>query len=134
MGFVAGVEIIGMDVLIEEIERLPETVTNALRAHARTTALAVKARARELIPFETGVTRDSIAVHPDLENKQYIVSVFGAPHLRRYERTADFKQLPYWLEFGTKKMPARPYMRPAADENEEPYVRGVEQVIEHLWK
>ncbi len=38
----------------------------------------------------------------------------------------------YFVEFGTRKMPARPYMIPAADKNEPLFIEAMERMLRSL--
>jgi HK97 gp10 family phage protein len=116
-----GVELVGMAELRKEIEALPEAV-----------ALQIQNRARALVPVDSGVTRDSIGVTPDLPHKQYIVGPGPAPHHRASGRTANVPMLPIWLEYGTAKMAARPFMRPAADEEQERYWQEINAAVDGI--
>jgi HK97 gp10 family phage protein len=126
------IDLVGFEELKARITALPFLVTYRLREHARGIAGQIRDRAKQLVPFDTGTTHDSIAVRADEPNKQYIVGVFEAPAHRAHERTANFEQLPFWLEYGTIKMPPRPFMRPAADEFEEAYTSGIERILEDI--
>lgn len=117
----AGVTSTGMTEMRTAISRLPDAVRDALRNVARATAERVKAGARQRVPVDTGITRDSITVYEELSEKRFAVTVGPAPHNRQTGRTAFLPNLPIWLEFGTVKMPARPFMRPALDAEDDRY-------------
>ena len=63
----------------------------------------MRSKAIDIVPVDTGRLRGSIAVEED-ENKMEVM--IGT----------DVKYAPY-VEFGTCKMAARPYLRPAYYEN-----------------
>lgn len=112
----------GLEELRREIEALPRTVTLALRAVAWQSSRRLQARAREILRSKThgtGKTAASIEVIEEADQNQFVVHVAGNP-----DRPAN---LPNWLEFGTRHMAARPYMRPASDEEDPRYRRESEQ-------
>jgi HK97 gp10 family phage protein len=76
---------------------------------AMSAARLVARHARALAPTETGALRKSIKARrgkPRLAKGQAIA----------FANAADFKS--HWLEYGTVKMPAQPYLRPAFDSNQ----------------
>jgi hypothetical protein len=121
----------------EAVRQLPTAVDSAVRKVARDTALRVKAGARQRVPVDTGITRDSIDVEPHPEEKFYRVGVFRAlPHVLRRasgNRTAFLDVLPIWLEYGTKRGKkcshtgaARPFLGPALRAEESRYISDME--------
>lgn len=123
----------GLDALKRQVDRLPDAVTDACRKVARDTALRVRARAVQKVPVDSGITRDSIVVTPHVEEKRYRVEVGAAPPHRRDDGdTAFLPMLPVWLEFGTKEMGARPFMRPAGDAESERYIRDMTSAVNTL--
>ena len=72
----------------------------AIDRGARAYAQAVADLAEQLAPFETGELRDSIHVEEGDRPGSYRV-VASAPHAA-------------FVEFGTHKMPAQPFLNPAA--------------------
>ena len=77
-------------------KRLPLEVDTIVK----TAAFAVEGYAKDIAPFDTGALRGSIKA----ESKGIARAVI-APH----------KDYAAFLEYGTRKMKARPYMRPAAE-------------------
>ena len=106
----------------QAVERLPAAVEAACRKVARDTALRVAAEARRRVPVDTGQTRDSIVVRPRVEQKRYEVEAGSA----RHGRAAN---VAIWLEYGTVKMSARPFMRPALDGEQDRYRRELEAEV-----
>ena len=98
------------------IEKLPEMVTARLKAVARQSAQRVaKNGATNLLAKSRAVkTAASIVVIDESQEKRFIVSVPGHPD--------DPRNLPLWLERGTRFMAARPFMRPALDAEHPRYV------------
>ncbi|MCH8322576.1 MAG: HK97 gp10 family phage protein [Proteobacteria bacterium] len=77
---------------------IQDNIKDALRAGAQDLAV----RAKERVPVKSGELRDSIVTLEGGEGMNYIISA-TAPHAR-------------FVEFGTRKTPARPFMVPAAEE------------------
>lgn len=116
------ITITGLEETRQAVEALPRAVTLALRAVAWRTSRTVSDLAKANLRRQThgtGKTADSIHVIEEADEQQFVVVVGGNP-----DRPAN---LPDWLEFGTRHMAARPYIRPAADEAEPAYLREMEQ-------
>ncbi len=124
-----GATVTGLAELRRAVEQLPDAVTAACRKVARDTALRVRASAAAKVPFDSGITKDSIAVIPNTEEKFYRVETGPAPPHRREGRTAYLPNLPIWLEFGTRFKSARPFMRPAFDAEGDRYVRDMTDAV-----
>ncbi len=77
-------------------ERLPLEVD----AIVRTAAFAVEGYAKDIVPVDTGALKGSIEAKSVEIGKAVI-----APH----------KDYAAFVEYGTRKMKAQPYMRPAAE-------------------
>lgn len=115
----AGATATGLKELREAIDRLPDDVTKALRLVALVSANRIQARAKSILRSKLKTSAhalvDGIVVIPEPEKKQYKVDSTRPP--------SQPTNLPLWIERGTIKMAARPYMRPAGDAEEETYQR-----------
>jgi HK97 gp10 family phage protein len=123
----AGATVTGLKEAQRAVAQLDQTVQDALQRVAAATAARVLTRAQALVPFDSGITHDSIQIVPQPEEQQYRVEVGAAPAHRRKGRTAFLPNLPIWLEYGTRTMRARPFMRPAFDAEHDRYIRDMEQ-------
>lgn len=106
----------GVAAMRSSIERFSDDQTAALKAVAKVTAGRIHSKAQVLLLRQTrgeGNTADALKITDDSANKQFVVH-FGLIR----NRPAN---LPIWLEYGTVRMAARPFMRPAADEYREKY-------------
>lgn len=107
------------------VERLPQVMQSAFRAVAMRSAHRIAANAAAILRQKTkgtGDTAEAIRVVEDSDDQQFLVES-KAPQGRP-------ANLPKWLEFGTVKMSARSYMRPAR-ENEDPrYAEGMRRAVE----
>lgn len=100
----------GVAETLKAIEEFPEAETAALKAVAKVNAGRIHARARLLLAQQThgeGNTAAALKVSEDAPNRQFVVE-FGLIRNRP-------AMLPVWIELGTVRMNARPFMRPAAD-------------------
>ncbi len=110
------VEVKGLAELNRAIDRLPFVVSEALKRSARESAERIARNAASILRSKThgtGATAEAIRVLDESSRKQYVVNSPGHP-----DRPA---MLPMWLEYGTRFMAARPYMRPAGDMESERY-------------
>lgn len=134
----ASVTTTGLTDMRAGIAQLPTRVTAALRAVAWRTSRRVYEGARSRVAVDTGYTRDNISVTEDAANQQFIVSAgtdrprvrFSLHRMTRsgriHTQKVTLNMLPIWLEYGTRKMTARPFMRPAAEAESETYKREME--------
>ena len=96
-------------------------VENKVIAVLKIAAFAVERKGKEKSPVDTGANRDSIFVAE-------VDDIGGAPAYR-VGPTTEYGP---FLEFGTSKMPARPYMIPAL-ESESPRLRAaIAQIMQDL--
>lgn len=109
-------EIKGLEDLIKNLNALPAKLEKkVIRAAVRKGANIVRDKARQNVPKDTGNLQKSIITSG--------AKVSGKIAFRvslKQRKTKNSKE-PYYgrfIEFGTSKMPAKPFMRPALDESE----------------
>ena len=112
----------GMDLLQRRLELAPNVVKHHVSIAVGISAVRVAQRARELAPEDTGLLKREIrSEHVDGSLEAGV----GVSKLAWY-----------WgfLEFGTVKMSARPFFRPAAEEGQAQFIQEIAdsgQDIEH---
>lgn len=109
--------------LRRDVERLPKVVTERLRAVAWRKSREVRDLARSLAPRNEQVRgrlnegqphlADSIVIDEDAAGKAFLVR----------PETPWNPNLGLWIERGTAKMDAKPFMRPAGDQVTDSYRR-----------
>jgi hypothetical protein len=107
------------------VKRLPQAIGVALRAQANATGRRVQATARRILlekTHGTGATAAEIAVREDAAERVVLVE-------SKARRPAP-KNLPGWLEYGTVKMSAKSYMRPAGEAETARHISAVRSVVE----
>ena len=92
----------GLDKLMEELGATAEATIEAAASAMKTTTGQVQAKAKEIAPKRTGVMAGNINVMPV---KKSSTSVTGTIEAEKYYSS--------FVEFGTYKMHAEPFMRPA---------------------
>ena len=92
-----------------------ENVKNALPIAIKKACVIVQGSAKGYSPVDTGALKGSITIEPINE---YSAKV--GPAMDPYD---------IFVEMGTRKMAAQPYMRPAADKNRERVARQLGVVI-----
>jgi HK97 gp10 family phage protein len=125
-----GVITTGLEEMRRAIEAFPKAVEQVFQDTARDTANKIAQRARQRVPVATGRTQRSIRVVEDLPHHAYHVEVGAQPDM---PADRDWPQnLPIWIEYGTRFIPARPFMRPAIDAEREPYRQRLERISAHV--
>jgi HK97 gp10 family phage protein len=105
----AGVEIIGLKEVEEKFRRMSEEARGErLAVCARAGALLIQNGAKKRCPVDTGTLRRSIHTEDGKISSTRAEVVIGT----------DVDYAPY-VEYGTGRMRAQPYMRPALDEEAE---------------
>jgi len=112
-------EIKGMKELRVNVGKLTKEIQEVLPTALKAGALLIQNDGKKRATFRTGTLRRSIHTE-DVSNTEVRVGT-------------DVEYAPY-LEYGTKKMTARPYLRPAMDENREKVIDKVKAVIQALIK
>lgn len=92
----------GLDKLMEELGATAEATIDAATSAMKTTTGQVQAKAKQIAPKRTGYMANNILVEPV---KKTATSVTGTVNAK-----ADYSS---FVEFGTYKMSAEPFIRPA---------------------
>lgn len=118
----------GMKELHHAIDKFPRDVELALRAVAWQSSRRIMARAQEILRSKTsGTGKTAASIHVvEYEGEKRFAVTPGRGNPERPEN------LPLWLEFGTRFMVARPYLRPAGDEEDPRYKRAMEAAAVHV--
>lgn len=156
------VNVSGLDEIVARLRALPTEVSGKnggplRRALAKAAAL-VRDDARAHAPVDSGALRDNIIMYRDRNPQQIGANEHYRVGVRRIKLTRKVKALLrrvrksasiriredayYWrfLEFGTSKMKARPFMRPAFDNNKsainstfvEELTKGIDAAVKKL--
>jgi HK97 gp10 family phage protein len=128
------VKIEGLDKLKEALEQLPKELQKGpLRSAVSASAKVVQDRARELASEDTGTLKRAIYRTRSRSGSSAVqeTAIVGVRYGRPYRRRG--LDAWYWrfLEFGTRKMAARPFLRPAFDTTKE---KAVDVMKERLLK
>lgn len=131
----ANVEVKGLRELMLALEKLPQEVQKkpvqqALRAAAK----PMRDDAMSRVPRETGTVQKNIVVQRSKlyngKNFVYGVVLRVRNMSKRLKKSKGYAGDPfYWkfLEFGTAKMPARPFMRPAFEGNKDKAIQIIRE-------
>lgn len=93
--------------------KLPEAVSEIVRK----AAFDVEAHAKTIVPVDTGTLKNSINTEFPSQSKAII-----APHT----------EYAIYVEFGTRRMRAQPYMRPAAEKVTPSFIAAMTMSEKHL--
>ena len=102
------VNVLGMDELFKKMKVLPDRVQkNVLPGAIRASTKPIITEARSLVPKDSGTLKKSIGNVKRKSKDKNIVHFSVAPLKKKDGWHGHF------IEFGTVKMPAHPFMRPA---------------------
>lgn len=117
--------------LSAQIDAFPALVTARLRAVAWRTSRDVKARAHDLAPRDESAERgDHTRGHPHLADAIVITEQADQKQFLVEPQTPWLPNLGLWIERGTSKMRARPFMRPAGEALTAQYQREMTRAAE----
>jgi HK97 gp10 family phage protein len=105
---VVDVQIKGMDELLKSLKILPERIQkNVLVGAIRAGATSISKEMKRFVPKDTGELQKSIGVVKRKSKNKNEILFTVAPQIKKGGWKAHFH------EFGTIKMPAHPFVRPA---------------------
>lgn len=102
----------GLDKLIEQLGATTGVTIKAAASSMKTTTGKVQAQAKNIAPKRTGFMANNIIVEPV---KKTATSVTGTINAK-----ADYSS---FVEFGTYKMSAEPYIRPAVSAGQSLFIK-----------
>lgn len=134
----AGSRVEGLEDLAKALREMPKDVRqNGLRAGLRAGAREIQKEAQGRAPVDTGRMRDNVYIKRIRElvtelSEGWFVGVRMGPKRRKDKATGkvtkDYSNDAwYWrfVEFGTRHIPARPFMRPAFEAKKEAAVEAI---------
>lgn len=133
-GIRTSVKIEGLEALRRQLRQLPEELQKkALGDAVAKGANLIRDEARVRAPFLTGMLKRSIRSTRSVRRGSEAAAFVGVRRLtKKTLRKLGFKgDAFYWkfLEFGTSKQPAQPFLRPAFDSKKEKAVEVIKQVL-----
>jgi len=109
------------------LEMSPKLAKNALRAAVAAGARVVAAEARKNVPVDSGTLRRSIytkQIREESGDTQQTFYVGARQGKKEQAKNRDGWYFPF-VEFGTEKMAARPFMRPAFESTKDAAVQAI---------
>ncbi|MBL4730786.1 MAG: HK97 gp10 family phage protein [Sulfurimonas sp.] len=117
---------LGMEELLKNLETIPDKVQKRILVGAvRAGAKPIATEAKNLVPKDTGNLKKSIGVTKLKVRKKNLVFFQVSP--RSYGKHDGYYGL--FLELGTSKMIAHPFMRPAFEKEGENSIIAVKEYI-----
>lgn len=106
----------GLEQLISKLNSLPDKLEKkVVRTAVRKGAILIRNKAREKAPIGTGTLKKSIKIRSNRAGNGVVSFKIGPTNDKKKGTDIFYGR---FQEFGTSKMPAHPYMRPAYDESE----------------
>jgi HK97 gp10 family phage protein len=105
---------IGVVVKMNKFPEIGSRMHSMLSAAVRKTAFDLEANAKDVVPVKTGNLKNSIQAisKDDLNAEVRVGAEYGI-----------------YVEYGTRRMSARPYMRPAAEKVEPAFIEACKQAM-----
>lgn len=118
----------GLKELERKLRELPEKLAkNGLRAAVAAGSRLVASEARRRVPVDSGTLKRSIytkQIREESNNQQQTFYVGSRHGKKEQAKGRDAYYFPF-VEFGTEKSPAHPFMRPAFESTKEKAVEAV---------
>lgn len=129
-----GAKFEGMEEVMKSLKQLPKNLQNRVLVDAtKEMGAEIALQAREYVPVNEGALRDSIGLTRRKMRTKGLITFSVSPKtdvlirglkaqdvekVTRVSKKTGFKYTTWdnyggWVEFGTSKMPAHPYLRPA---------------------
>ena len=122
------VRVKGGDRLRSTLRRFPDALTKELKGVIAAGAELVRDEARDRVPVDTGELKAALLAKP---SKDGLSAKDGySPKRSGFKRA--WKQAGWrfhFIEFGTKKTPARPFLRPAFRTHRNSIVKNIERAV-----
>lgn len=102
--------------LVKTLRKFPVNVQkNVVVGSTRAAALVVKKEMESRVPYEFGTLEDSIVVKRRRSAPNEVIQSAGIKKVvtENGSKLKNTKQVAYYLEYGTEKMPAHPFIRPS---------------------
>jgi len=114
----------GLDEVLKKLKILPariqkNVVTGAIRAGAK----PILKEAKRLVPVDTGTLKKSIGIVKRRSKDKNIVIFSVTPRIKKGGWYAHF------VEYGTAKMPAHPFMRPAVEKMASETIKSAQEYM-----
>jgi HK97 gp10 family phage protein len=121
----AGVTMTGLKEFARGVEQLPRAVTLALRSVAHRTAGRVYSSAKARLQSQTHGEGKFITGLRIVERDQMKAFIVDVGHV-----VGRPDNLALWLELGTVKMSARPFLRPSMEEHSASYIHEADAAVQ----
>ena len=126
-GIAGTIALRGADELLKGLQELePAIAKKILRSAMRQAAKPILDEAKRRVPVLTGELRKSLKIRALKRNNKGRIGVVISTEKGFFKGETFYGA---FLEFGTKKMPAKPFIRPAFEANKARAVRIVEQAL-----
>ncbi len=108
--------------LRRKLRRMPDEATKGIKEALADLAKKIEASAKNRVPVDTGTLRDNITAKVSRDGLSARIGVQG----KRASKKAYYVK---FVEHGTKKQPAQPFLGPAFEENKRD---GVKQIGDEI--
>lgn len=112
--------------LRRKLRRMPDEATKGIKAAMIKLAADIEASAKSRVPVDTGTLRDNITAKVSRDGLSARIGVQG----KKASKKAYYGP---FIEFGTVKTPAQPFMGPAFEENKQEGIRRVGEEIDRAF-